>query len=168
MRSLHNVCVSTTQLWVAATLPLLLRSWDPWLRRTSRPQCGYRLTSLNKRTNGIGDLTRHRVSWGSPLMVPIFKLLPYRKKDIAWTETTMITKKQDCLGAWNFSHNVLQNNQLLRQTVSASRKSRWCPRWAACSFPLRQSPHDFFLQEICTSVSPNRSSRCVYSLKPEQ
>ena len=34
------------------------------LRRTSRPQCVsyYILTSLNERTNRIGDLTRHRVS----------------------------------------------------------------------------------------------------------
>ena len=37
----------------------------------------------------------------------------------------------------------------------------WYPTWAACSFPLRQFPHDFSPQEICTSVSPNRSSRCV-------
>jgi len=61
----------STQLSVVATLLLLLWSWDPWLRRTSRPQCGYIITSLNKRTNRIGDLTRHRVSWGSPLMVPL-------------------------------------------------------------------------------------------------
>ena len=75
VRSLHTcMCVYysvSTQLWVAATLLLLLRSWDPWLRRTSRPQCGYILASLNKRTNRIGDLTRYRVSWGSPLMVPL-------------------------------------------------------------------------------------------------
>jgi len=75
VRSLHTcMCVyysESTQLSVVATLLLLLRSWDPWLRRTSRPQCGYILTSLNKRTNRIGDLTRHRVSWGSPLMVPL-------------------------------------------------------------------------------------------------
>ena len=75
VRSLHTcTCVyysESTQLSVVATLLLLLRSWDPWLRRTSRPQCGYILTSLNKRTNRIGDLTRHRVSWGSPLMVPL-------------------------------------------------------------------------------------------------
>ena len=38
-----------------------------------------------------------------------------------------------------------------------------------CSFPLRQSPRDLSPQEICISVSPsNRSSRCVYFLKPEQ
>ena len=30
----------------------------------------------------------------------------------------------------------------------------WCARWAACSFPLRQSPRNFSPQEICTSVSP--------------
>jgi hypothetical protein len=75
LRSLHTcMCVYysvSTQLYVASTLLLLLRSWDPWLRRTSRPQCGYILTSLNKRTNRIGDLTRHRVSWWSPLMVPL-------------------------------------------------------------------------------------------------
>jgi len=46
--------------------------------------------------------------------------------------------------------------------------SWWCPRWAACSFPLRQSPRDFSPQEICISVSPNRSPRCVYFLKPGQ
>ena len=44
----------------------------------------------------------------------------------------------------------------------------WCPRWAACSVPLCQSPRDFSPQEICISVSPNRSSRCVYLLEPEQ
>jgi len=68
------VCIyysESTQLSVVPTLLLLLRSWDPWLRRTSRPQCGFKLTSLSKRTNRIGHLTRHRVSWGSPLMVPL-------------------------------------------------------------------------------------------------
>ena len=47
------------------------RSWDPWIIQTSRPQCGYILTSLSERTNIIGDLTQHRVSWGSLLMVPL-------------------------------------------------------------------------------------------------
>jgi len=85
VRSLHTcMCVyysESTQLSVVDTLLLLLRSWDPWLRRTSRPQCGYILTSLNRRTNRIGDLTRHRVSWGSPLMVPLrVHMMGWQKK----------------------------------------------------------------------------------------
>jgi len=31
----------------------------------------------------------------------------------------------------------------------------WCPRWAACSIPLCQSPRDFSPQETCISFSPN-------------
>ena len=39
----------------------------------------------------------------------------------------------------------------------------WCPRWAACSIPLRQSQRDFSPQKICISLCfTNRSSRCVY------
>ena len=69
LRSLHTcICVYSALRGCHTAAPS--RSWDPWLRRTSRPQCGYILTSLNELANTIGDLTRHRVSWGSPLMVP--------------------------------------------------------------------------------------------------
>ena len=34
------------------------------------------------------------------------------------------------------------------------------------TFPLRQSSRDFSLQEFCISISPNRSPRYVYHLKP--
>jgi len=68
LRSLHTcICVYSALRGCHTAAPS--RSWDPWLRRTSWPQCGYILTSLNKRINRIGDLTRHRVSWGSPLVV---------------------------------------------------------------------------------------------------
>jgi len=32
------------------------------------------LNSMTERTNRIGDLSRHRVSWGSPLMVPLTRV----------------------------------------------------------------------------------------------
>ena len=39
-------------------------------------------------------------------------------------------------------------------------------RWAACPFPLRQSPHDISLQEICISVYPEGAhDRCVNKKK---
>jgi len=72
VRSLHTcMCVYysvSTQLWVATTLLLL-----PGLMTQIDISASLllHLDNINERTNRIGDLTRHRVSWGSPLMVPL-------------------------------------------------------------------------------------------------
>jgi len=47
-----------------------------------------------------------------------------------------------------------QRHQSNSPTCDLCDTERWCPRWAACSFPLRQSPRDLSPQEICISVSP--------------
>ena len=73
VRSLHTcMCVYysvSTQLWVAATLLLLPGAGT----HDSDRHLGLmlHLDNINERTNIIGDLIRHRVSWGSPLMVPL-------------------------------------------------------------------------------------------------
>ena len=69
-----HVCVSTTLCLLSfASLP---HCWSfpelgPMTQTDLSASMCYILTSLNKRTNRIGDLTRHRIFWGSPLMVPL-------------------------------------------------------------------------------------------------
>jgi hypothetical protein len=62
-----NVWMSTgaTHLWLAPTLLLLLELGT--MTQTDLSASLWLHINMTQRTNRIGDLTRYRVSWGSPL-----------------------------------------------------------------------------------------------------
>jgi hypothetical protein len=69
-----HVCVSTTLCLLSFGSPPHCCSFPelgPMTQIDISASLLLHLDNINERTNRIGDLIRHRVSWGSPLMVPL-------------------------------------------------------------------------------------------------
>ena len=69
-----HVCVSTTLcLLSSASLPhcCSFPELGPMTQIDLSASLLLHLDNINEQTNRIGDLTQYRVSWGSPLMIPL-------------------------------------------------------------------------------------------------
>ena len=145
------------------------KMWTHWSQPfCCRPQ-GETLGVLDTLFWNTSERTQQQTLYLSPMVSykkkgsgHSFALHPLGANTCGFSTCLVMSSVVQLLSDFVFTPYVLrQRHQSNSPTCDLCDTERWCPRWAACSFPLRQSPRDFSPQEIC--FPQQESTTCLLS-----